>query len=522
MSQRRACQPFFFFFFFSHTWFSQEDRLLITHVERLGVRAWGDAVKTLNKRFTAKQCRDRWFNYLSPDLNHGPWTAEEDEQLVVMQAKFGKKWAKIKDKIQGRTGAMCKVRWFQMSARRGARSTGSIGGKGAAGKVSGKRKSGKKFDDDDDEDEEDEEVDEDDDGMYDDEYEQGGGRGEAVAVANVQKRLRGSCSSQVDEAEPDVFGEAEIEEVMVMAARAGEEKSLAADNGEQSESSSSGESGVGMQNESFVFNGFDFVHGGTPTPFQSHRASAMFGSPFAPGLGSMGLHLSPGIMRLQKRQLFSPSVPEMTPVRRGDLVDYQSPSVAPFFVTPSHNYDALPSWMTPAKPALSAAHGVAAAVAVPAAPAPTVVSGAPATAVGSKGGFHKATTIMPPGLTRRQHYSSITQKFKDTPRTGGGAAGGAADSPMPTMTVAAVPATPLSDLPPVTLFNGGRHHPVQELLELLRRNDMLAVFEQAARFLKKHKVEEVASSELLVVAEAATTLHGPQLVAMSPEGASAD
>lgn len=44
---------------------------------------------------TAKSCRERYFNALNPALNQGPWSTDEDDFIVEMQAKHGNKWAAI-------------------------------------------------------------------------------------------------------------------------------------------------------------------------------------------------------------------------------------------------------------------------------------------------------------------------------------------------------------------------------------------------------------------------------------------
>lgn len=54
----------------------------------------------------------------------------------------------------------------------------------------------------------------------------------------------------------------------------------------------------------------------------------------------------------------------------------------------------------------------------------------------------------------------------------------------------------------MTLFNGARHHPVQEALELLRKADANSLFRAAKEFLSK----EEARAELLTVADAVQTI----------------
>lgn len=52
---------------------------------------WGDIASKMNNGRTAKQCRDRWHNYLRPGIKKGHWTQEEETQIGELYQQFGGK-----------------------------------------------------------------------------------------------------------------------------------------------------------------------------------------------------------------------------------------------------------------------------------------------------------------------------------------------------------------------------------------------------------------------------------------------
>ncbi|MDR0740922.1 MAG: hypothetical protein LBF34_04410 [Puniceicoccales bacterium] len=68
----------------------------------------------------ARQCRERWKNYLAPDLNFSPWTRENDALLREKFNELGPKWAQIARFFPNKTDLNCKNRWrlFQKRERR--------------------------------------------------------------------------------------------------------------------------------------------------------------------------------------------------------------------------------------------------------------------------------------------------------------------------------------------------------------------------------------------------------------------
>ena len=92
-------------------WTQQEDELLIAAVKQLGPRKWIDIAKFVPTR-SSKQCRERWFHRLSPEIRHDPFEPWEDQVILDSQRELGNRWALIAQKIPGRSASAVKNRWY--------------------------------------------------------------------------------------------------------------------------------------------------------------------------------------------------------------------------------------------------------------------------------------------------------------------------------------------------------------------------------------------------------------------------
>ena len=65
-----------------------------------------------------KQCRERWYNHLSPQVSKEDFSPEEDEGIARAVAELGTKWADIVKRFPGRTDNAIKNRWNSMRRKK--------------------------------------------------------------------------------------------------------------------------------------------------------------------------------------------------------------------------------------------------------------------------------------------------------------------------------------------------------------------------------------------------------------------
>ena len=92
-------------------WTKEEDDALLGWVEKQGAHDWSLIAEHIEGR-VGKQCRERYFNHLAPDVRKEAWLPEEDDKIIHYHHLVGNKWTNISHMLgNGRSPNAIKNRW---------------------------------------------------------------------------------------------------------------------------------------------------------------------------------------------------------------------------------------------------------------------------------------------------------------------------------------------------------------------------------------------------------------------------
>lgn len=106
-------------------WKEEEDQKLGELVDKYGPKDWSTIASHIPGRI-GKQCRERWFNHLSPEVRKTNWTPEEDSIIIDAHHRLGNKWTAISKLLDGRPANAIKNHWNSTLLKRIQESNGSV------------------------------------------------------------------------------------------------------------------------------------------------------------------------------------------------------------------------------------------------------------------------------------------------------------------------------------------------------------------------------------------------------------
>ncbi|KAG6411125.1 hypothetical protein SASPL_129199 [Salvia splendens] len=95
-------------------WTAMEDKNILHIIQEKGFINWIDFAATLGTNRTPFQCLSRYQRSLNASILKREWTSEEDNQLRAAVETYGESnWQVVANALKGRTGTQCSNRWLK-------------------------------------------------------------------------------------------------------------------------------------------------------------------------------------------------------------------------------------------------------------------------------------------------------------------------------------------------------------------------------------------------------------------------
>lgn len=91
----------------------EEDAKLLNLVQQYGAKNWIKISQLMETR-NPRQCRERYNNYINPNLRKDEWKKEEDDLIEEKVLEFGPKWNKISKFFDNRSDYSIRNRWMML------------------------------------------------------------------------------------------------------------------------------------------------------------------------------------------------------------------------------------------------------------------------------------------------------------------------------------------------------------------------------------------------------------------------
>ena len=95
----------------------EEDAMLSSIVSQMNGKIYWQEVSNQMPGRNQRQCKERWENYLSPNVNRTPFTPNEDILLLEKFNEYGTKWVLISKFFNNRSDTSIKSRYLVLKRR---------------------------------------------------------------------------------------------------------------------------------------------------------------------------------------------------------------------------------------------------------------------------------------------------------------------------------------------------------------------------------------------------------------------
>lgn len=99
----------------ARNWTTYEDHRLLAGILRFGLDNWPAIAEFVGNGRNRSQCSQRWNRGLNPTIYKGPWTKQEESELIRLVKEYGEKsWKRIATFLGNRSDVQCRYHYQQM------------------------------------------------------------------------------------------------------------------------------------------------------------------------------------------------------------------------------------------------------------------------------------------------------------------------------------------------------------------------------------------------------------------------